>query len=227
MTKGRTPPAVPAVKVCGVCRAADAAAAAEAGAACIGVILSPGFSRSRTHGEAAEIFAACDAAARVGVFVDERPETVLRAAERLRLDIVQFHGAEPPAMVAAGAGSCVIWKALRVRSAEDVLRGVAEYGAVAGGLLLDGWSAHGAGGVGAAFDRDAVAAVRHRLPDGVTFIAAGGLTPENVGALVAALRPDVVDVSSGVEEALCRKSAERVRSFIAAVRLGRAPAGSG
>jgi phosphoribosylanthranilate isomerase len=44
------------------------------------------------------------------------------------------------------------------------------------------------------------------------------LTPENVGRLVAAIAPVVVDVSCGVEDRLGRKSAARLEAFIAAVR---------
>jgi phosphoribosylanthranilate isomerase len=47
---------------------------------------------------------------------------------------------------------------------------------------------------------------------------AGGLTPGNVGEAVARLAPDVVDVSSGVEAALGRKSVVRLRRFVRAAR---------
>ena len=49
-------------------------------------------------------------------------------------------------------------------------------------------------------------------------IAAGGLTPETAGAVVRDVRPWAVDVSSGVEESLGKKSPERIAAFVAAVR---------
>jgi phosphoribosylanthranilate isomerase len=226
-----------AVKICGVCSATDAARAAAAGASYVGVILAPGRARSRSLSEAAVIFEGIGSAGadgrsavrRVGVFVDAGADEIVAAAELLRLDVVQLHGDEDAALARAAGGDArmtKVWKAVRVRSPADVVRAAAVYEASVHGLLLDGWSPHGAGGVGAAFDRVAVAAVRDRVPAGLEVIAAGGLTPGNVADMIRLLRPDVVDVSSGVEEVLCRKSAERMRAFVAAVR-GRADKGDG
>jgi phosphoribosylanthranilate isomerase len=49
-------------------------------------------------------------------------------------------------------------------------------------------------------------------------ILAGGLTPDNVGAAIARVRPWAVDVNSGVETPDGRKSESLVRSFVAAAR---------
>jgi phosphoribosylanthranilate isomerase len=66
-----------------------------------------------------------------------------------------------------------------------------------------------------------VAAVRETFPDGLRLIAAGGLTPENVEEAVLRLAPDVVDVSSGVEERPGIKSPEKVRAFVRNARRAR------
>lgn len=79
-------------------------------------------------------------------------------------------------------------------------------------LLVDG----SAGGAGTAFDHDALAAIMPELRKPV--ILAGGLTPDNVGAAIAAVRPYAVDVSSGVESAPGVKDESLVRAFCAAVR---------
>jgi phosphoribosylanthranilate isomerase len=49
-------------------------------------------------------------------------------------------------------------------------------------------------------------------------VLAGGLTPDNVGEAIAAVRPDAVDVSSGVESSPGRKDPAKVRAFVDAVR---------
>jgi phosphoribosylanthranilate isomerase len=210
--------AAPRVKICGVCRAADAALAGAAGADYVGVILAPGYGRTLTVDDAAVVLAAATSL-RAGVFVDGTRETVAEAADRLGLDVIQLHGSETPeAAHALRSPRRIVWKAVRVKHAADVHAAIERYAGCVDGLLLDGWSAAAAGGTGARFDWAAVAAQRAAWPAGLDLIAAGGLSPENVGRAVAQLAPDVVDVSSGVESAPREKSAERVREFIEAAR---------
>jgi phosphoribosylanthranilate isomerase len=217
MMPAAAPAGSPQVKICGVCSAQDAGHAARAGATYVGVILAPGRQRTLAVAEAESVFAGCPVQ-RVGVFVDAPPAEVLVAAERLRLDAVQLHGAESPAVAELLAAElpAQIWKAVAVRSAADVDVAVDRFAGVAHALVLDGWSPAGHGGTGSSFDWEEAAAARGRVPGSLRVIVAGGLTPDNVGGVVALLRPDVVDVSSGVEAAPRSKSAERVQEFVRA-----------
>jgi phosphoribosylanthranilate isomerase len=102
-----------------------------------------------------------------------------------------------------------------------VIDSALRYEGVAGGILLD-TRAPGAdappGGTGTPFDWSLAREVREK----VSFLMlAGGLTPENVGKALTSVRPDAVDVSSGVESAPGRKDAARVRAFVRAARGGR------
>jgi phosphoribosylanthranilate isomerase len=205
------------VKICGVCRPEDARSAADAGAAWVGVILAPDRTRTRTITEAAAIFAA-STARRVGVFVDSPLQRVIDAVRDLALDAVQLHGDESIDQIRRirDGVACEIWKAIRVKHAADVTRGVSLYRGHVAAILLDGWSPDAHGGAGVSFDWKAVAVPDARA--GLRLIVAGGLTPGNVAAAVALLHPAVVDVSSGVEDAPGRKSPGKIHAFVAAAR---------
>ena len=85
------------------------------------------------------------------------------------------------------------------------------------GLLLDAFSPSGLGGTGVSFGWSAVADELRMIRGEKPIILAGGLRPENVGEAIAALGPDIVDVSSGVERAPGIKDHERMRAFRDAV----------
>ncbi len=208
------------VKICGVCRPEDAAVAAEAGADYVGVILSAVGPRRQDADAAARIWAGAPGVRRAGVVVDEPPERMLALAERLALDVLQLHGGESPSALEAlrRPGGPELWKVLRVREAADVPEAVAAYGAVADALLLDTWSAGGQGGTGVRFDWGDVARVLTGPGRRPRIFVAGGLDAGNVARAIRTLEPDGVDVSSGVEASVGRKSADAVRAFVAAAR---------
>lgn len=208
------------VKICGLCRPEDAAVAWEAGATHAGVILVPGSRRAQTLARALEILQAAGDLQRVGVVADSSATGMREAAERLELDVLQLHGSEGPDLVAEvrALGPWKVWKVLRPRTAADLDRGLTRYADVVDGVVVDGYAAGALGGTGTAADWSLLGGVRSSLRRGVLFGLAGGLVPENVEAAIRAATPDLVDVSSGVETALCRKDAERVVAFVRAAR---------
>lgn len=210
----------PDVKICGLTRAEDAALAAAAGAAFGGVILAPGGKRSRTPAEAAALFAGLPLR-RVGVFVDAGADELRRAADAAGLHVLQLHGDEDPSLLLSlrAEGRWRLWKAVRPRSGAEFLAALDRYAPVVDALLLDGYSPTAHGGTGARFPWEEVAKHRAALPAGIGLAVAGGLSPANVARAVAMLRPDVVDVSSGVESAPGIKEPGAVRAFVAAAGL--------
>lgn len=206
------------MKICGVTRGADARAAQRAGADYVGLILTPGFGRSVTP-EAAAALVAGVSIARVAVVVDETPTRAARAARSVGAAVVQLHGDEGRETVRAlrQLGDWAVWKAVRARSLDDLRSVVDDVGDLVDGILVEGWKkgVMGGGGVRLALDPDEV---RSAIPDGVAFVLAGGLEPGSVAAAVARFRPDVVDVSSGVEAQRGVKSEESVDAFVRAAR---------
>lgn len=211
--------AAPRLKVCGITRRVDAEAAAAAGAAFLGVVLAPGGKRTVAAAQAGALLAGLPAI-RVGVFVDAGADGLRRAGELAGLDVLQLHGDEPPELLRElrAEGRWRVWKALRPRDAAEFRAGVERYAADADALLLDGFSAQAHGGTGTAFPWEEVGALRGLVPAGLPLVAAGGMRADNVGRAVALLRPDVVDVSSGVESAPGIKDRTAIESFAAALR---------
>lgn len=207
-------------KVCGVRTPRDAVVVEAARADFMGVILSPGYSRSVGPEQAFAVFAAARAR-RVGVFVDEPADAVVRTAQLLDLDVVQLGGSETPEAVreVGGAGDWAVWKTLHANSGVSVAAAARRFAAVADGILVDSWDPRQPGGTGRAFPWAGVGREVRAAIGSARFIAAGGMTPDNAGAAVATLRPDVLDVSSGVESVPGAKDPGRTRAFVRAVRM--------
>lgn len=228
MTEGRTPAqAGPSgaplpktrVKICGLMRPGDAEFADGAGADYVGVVLAAGFGRTVALTAATRILQNVRSAIRVTVRVNDAYDRVMAEAEALEAGVVQLHGdesAEDASRIREGGFR--VWKAVKVRSVDDVTAAVARFGESVDGLLLDGWHPNAPGGTGTSFEWGDVAVVRAQIPERMELIAAGGLTPANVADAIRVLRPDVVDVSSGVESAPGQKDSGRIRSFCEAAR---------
>lgn len=152
----------------------------------------------------------------VVVISDLGLDEAVAAAERARAGGIQLHGDESPEMVRElrRRGPWELWKVVRVRSRDDILRALDQFGALVDLLLLDSWQVDQLGGTGTAFSWEALGSVREAIPSSVRIGVAGGLSPENVEEAVIQLEPDLVDVSSGVESSPGTKDHERVREFV-------------
>lgn len=208
----------PAFKICGLMRHVDAEVADRAGAAYGGVILAAGHRRSVDPATASRIFHGLRLR-RVGVFVDPEVPDVLSAVRAAGLDVVQLHGDEPPDLAARLRNETrgTIWKAIRVRSVDDVAAAVARYTDAVDGLLLDGWSPAARGGAGASFRWEELAEHMPPIPSYLDLVVAGGLRPDNVARAARLLRPQILDVSSGVESQTGIKDHGLIRAFAAAI----------
>lgn len=212
------------IKICGVCRARDAEAAARAGADAIGLVFHPASPRNLSVERAKEILSVLPPfVTPVALFVDAEPAELLGTIETLGLRQVQLHGNESPEYVERLCRFAVI-KAVRVES-DRFGDAMAHWSAAAAGrpqlkgVVLETAGTAQPGGTGVPNDWETVRKARDagafgRLP----FIAAGGLRPETVGAVVTSVRPFAVDVSSGVEDEPGRKSEAKIRAFVTAVR---------
>jgi phosphoribosylanthranilate isomerase len=212
------------VKICGLTDLSDARAALQAGADLLGFVFAPSPRRVEPSRVAAILHALRQEGGAagwraVGVFVDEDPRLVSRAALEAGLDLIQLHGAEGPDY--CRDLPLPVIKAVRVRDPGS-LAGLESYRGAVAHLLLDAWHPAAAGGTGRTFDWGLARAAH--FPD-IPWLLAGGLTPDNVPQAVAAARPHGVDVSGGVERAPGLKDHQLIRRFILAARGGVPEAG--
>lgn len=209
----------PEIKFCGLTREGDIDAAVALGARYLGVVFAGG---PRTVGvdRARQLLSRVpEGIRRVGVF--GRPEadaSLGHVARQAGLDVIQLH-ADPDAEAIANARKSFtgpVWAALRVRG--NILPAHAsELFEMADAVVLDAYSAASLGGTGVALPWQELADVITGIRKPGRLVLAGGLRADTVSAAVRALRPDVVDVSSGVESAPGVKDHAKLRAFRDAV----------
>lgn len=218
-------PHAPLVKICGLTNPADAIAAAEAGADWIGLNFYPPSPRFVTTEQAATIAKALpEHVEPVGLFVDRPPEEIEQVADRVGFRVVQLHGQEPPATLAAISPRFQIIRAFRLADVSsidrllDYLDQAERLGRSPDAILIDAYVPGRPGGTGRAIAEEVLKALpRERLD---RLILAGGLTPENVADRVAQVLPWMVDVAGGVESSPGRKDPSRVAAFVRGARAG-------
>lgn len=141
----------------------------------------------------------------VGVFVNERPESIASLLDKGVIDLAQLHGDEDEAYISRLkelTGNPVI-KAFRISSASEAVKASASSADM---ILLDSGT-----GSGRTFNWQLIKEIRR------PYFLAGGLDSENAGNAIRLLHPWAVDVSSGIETGGL-KDIEKMAAFAAAVR---------
>lgn len=130
----------------------------------------------------------------VGVFVNESMDVMVQMAKEVPLDIIQLHGDETEEVITGlrEKTGLEIWKAARVRAAEDIEK-VQKLSADK--ILLDSFSEDAYGGTGKLMNVSLIEQASIEKP----FFVAGGLTIENTGNIIKRIDPYGIDISSGIE----------------------------
>ncbi len=207
------------IKICGIKTPEILSVASSAGARFAGFVFVP-HSPRYIHPEQARLLSRQlpTGLRSVGLFVDPSDEDLVHILGAVSLDFIQLHGTESPARVQAirSRFNIPIIKAFAISAADD-LDQVAAYIPVIDWILFDAKapvSSSIAGGNGVAFDWSILKDKKFAKP----WMLSGGLTPDNVAEALGILKPDAVDVSSGVESTRGVKDPQKVRDFIAAVK---------
>ena len=199
------------VKICGITSVEQAQMVQAAGADALGLVIYEKSPRYVDVEKAAQIRAVIKSPAQaVALLVNASEHLVAQVIDQVKPDFLQFHGDESPDFCHQFNHPFI--RAVRMRPGLDIDAEVAAYQAQ-GGFLFDAWSDDLYGGTGHSFDWS-------RLPTSRDYplILAGGLTPDNVAEAVALIRPNMVDVSGGVEFAPGIKDKTKVEAFVAGAK---------
>ena len=206
------------VKICGLSDPNNLAVAVEAGARFVGFVFYPPSPRNVSFDIAWNLARTIPTGVRsVGLFVNPEDKQLERILTGIQLDMVQLHGDETPGRIneIKERFSMPVIKAIRVRDESD-LKDVEGYEAAADWLLFDARpeNAKLPGGTGESFDWNILKNREFKKP----WMLSGGLNESNVKDALSILKPNAVDISSGVESAPGIKDAEKIRAFISAVK---------
>lgn len=195
------------VKICGITNLEDALMAVEAGADALGFnFYRPSPRYISPHGAGEIIKRLPEELLKVGVFVNESPETVREIARITGITALQLHGDESPEYC-AGLGD---WYIIKVLSQKDLSEGKArDYNVAA--VMIDAGDKSTRGGTGRVVDWSIAAHHRNLVPN---LFLAGGLSPSNIEEAIASVRPFGVDACSLLEREPGKKNHELVRAFI-------------
>jgi phosphoribosylanthranilate isomerase len=205
------------VKLCGLSRPQDVSAAASAGARYVGFTFFEKSPRNVSLETAATLaHAVPDGICKVALTVNATDAELDALLQAVPLDMLQLHGAEPPARVThvKSRYGLPVMKAVGVADAQDLPQ-LDAYAGVADQILVDAKPPRGGdlpGGNGLAFDWRLITGRRWTVP----WMLAGGLTPDNVAEAIRVTGTRQVDVSSGVESTPGVKDADRMAAFVRA-----------
>lgn len=208
----------PEVKICGLTRPADAADAVRLGAHYLGVVFAGG-PRQVNADAAHAVVSAAQAVPVYGVFGSQSADEILQLRDAAGLSGAQLHGGGSPKLIARlmREGMQVLPVIHLAGEADLVLLDRASPAGLP--VLIEPRVTGQLGGSGVALSLGLAVLARSRLGARRMFLA-GGLTPDSVRAAVVAVRPDVVDVSSGVEQIPGIKDHGRMARFMEAVAWG-------
>lgn len=149
---------------------------------------------------------------KVGVFVNQPIETMRVFSSEI--NVFQLHGDEDEGYIERLRKiipqGCEIWKAVRVKSAEDILKAD---NLPVDKLLLDAFTKDSYGGTGKTANWDLIANIKINKP----FFAAGGITVGNISEAAKKLKPFGIDISSGIETERI-KDREKIKEITQIIR---------
>ncbi len=159
---------------------------------------------------------------RVGVFVDEMPQTLIAQLYNYKLDYLQLHGSESAVyienlkrtIIPDIAPDIKIIKTIGVNSADDIKK-CREYEGLVDMFLFDTKCLE-KGGSGHKFNWQILADYNGNIP----FILSGGISPDDADAVLAFSHPQFagIDLNSRFELSPALKDIDKLKAFVEKIR---------
>jgi len=199
------------IKICGLSTPETIEAAVSAGATHIGLVHFEKSPRHVSLRQAFELRKLIPSSVKtVVLLVNADVKTTGEVIEKVKPDVIQFHGKETPEWIELVRTKTGVetWRALGVKDTDTLFKSRRFEGAV-DRLLFDAPAKALPGGNGETFRWDLLAGFEHRIPWGL----AGGLSPDNVAEAIQATGTGLVDASSGLESAPGVKDVDKIAAF--------------
>jgi phosphoribosylanthranilate isomerase len=207
------------IKICGIKTLEQAQAIATYGATALGFIC---VSNSPRYVNSEQIKQIVDGLPenidKIGVFANESVEKIVLISQTSGLTGVQLHAEESPELcqeLRQELTKIEIIKALRIRNLDD-LENAVNYTNYVDTLLLDAYHPQQLGGTGQTLDWNLL----QNFNPGCPWFLAGGLTPDNIIDALNQVKPDGIDLSSGVEIAPGNKDLDKVVRLFEKLGMG-------
>ncbi|MFN6569108.1 phosphoribosylanthranilate isomerase [Dendronalium sp. ChiSLP03b] len=197
------------VKICGITQPQQSVAIATLGATALGFICVPTSPRYVTTAQIrAAVAQLPENIDKIGVFANTDISEISHTVIDSGLTGIQLHGDESREFcyqMRQALPHVEIIKALRISSLEH-LEKTANYAQCVDSLLLDAYHPQHLGGTGQTLDWQMLQQFNPSCP----WFLAGGLTPDNIVTALSQVKPDGIDLSSGVEIKPGDKDLDRV-----------------
>ena len=196
-------------KVCGITNYEDALLSIENGAKALGFIFFPGSKRFIDENHAKKIIDDLPSSIfKVGVFVNQPKDQINEINSFLNLNAIQLHGDEDANF--CSKFDCFVIKAIRVANIMN-FNLLKSYNVDA--FLFDTFSKNSYGGTGKVFDWKLLEGF-----SGPPIILSGGLNPDNIQKAINCVKPQAVDVNSGIESYPGKKDKKKIEHFFSKLK---------
>ncbi len=203
------------VKICGITTLEDARFVAGALADYLGFIFYPDSPRYIDPAKAGAIINWIEGPEKVGVFVNQPLDDVNSIARQTGIDLVQLHGNESPDYCSLVDKPIIkVFHIDHTTTADDLKKNITPYLGLVDYLLFDTKTDGKWGGTGQTFNWNILREITRDLP----IFLSGGLNAENVMDAVNTVKPDAVDLSSGLEESPGLKDFDKIEKFFEQMR---------